>query len=216
MATLQWISRLAEFIEDWNYLIRRDGWRGALPAIGQELVRLPYRHMKFFIVARSLLDPLPDLQPKTAFEIREFGSADLDLVRHMDRPSEARLCARRLAHGHKGLLALHKGQPAGYAWASDKVELTLERVHLKLKPGDMICVDAYTFPAFRRQGVQTALALARFRLFRDMGYQRAVTYIEVRNYPSLHVWQKKMGSQVIGHVEFVRIGPWRQLRYSDT
>lgn len=76
----------------------------------------------------------------------------------------------------------------------------------------MICVDAYRAPAFRGRGVQTALTLARFRLFRDLGYRREVTYIEQRNDPSLAVW-RKAGSQVVGHVDYIRIGPWRRLRY---
>jgi len=214
MVTAKWISRLNELIQDWDYAIRHDGWRTALPAIGKELLRLPFWHTKFLVVDRSLLEPLPDLQPQIALEIRGFEPSDLDLVRQIDRPSEASLCARRLSHGHIGFLALHKGQPAGHAWASDKVEPTLERVHLKLKPGDMICVDAYTAPNFRGKGVQTALVLARFRLFCDLGYQRAVTYIEKRNYPSLAVW-RKVGSQVVGQVDFLRIGPWRRVRYED-
>jgi GNAT superfamily N-acetyltransferase len=209
---MRWVSRLAELIEDWNYLIQRDGWRSALPAVGQEIVRLPYRRLKLVVIARSLLEPLPDLQPKIALEIREFEPTDLDFVRQMYRPSEARACARRLAHGHKGLLALHKGQPVGYAWGCAEVEPTLERVRLKLNPGDMLCVDAYTAPPFRSQGVQTALTLARVRLFRDLGYCRAITYIKRRNYPPLAVW-RKIGGQIVGYIDFNRIGPWRRVHY---
>jgi GNAT superfamily N-acetyltransferase len=176
----------------------------------QAVVTLPYRRLGFVVVARSLLEPLPDLQPKIALEIREFEPADVDLVKQIDRPSEARACALRLAHGHKGLLALHNGQPAGYAWGC--AEMALERVHLKLDPGEVLCTDACTALAFRGKGVQTALTLARFRLFRDLGYQRAIAYIEARNYPSLAVW-RKFGSRVVGHVDFSRVGPWRRVRY---
>lgn len=207
---MRWVSRLAELIQDWENLVRRDGWESAKPEVIQAIVTLPYRRMEFVVVARSLLGPLPDLQPKIALEIREFEPADVDLVQQMDRPSEAKACAQRLACGHKGLLALYKGQPAGYAWGC--TEMALERIHLKLDPGDMLCTDAYTAPAFRGKGLQTALTLARFRLFRDLGYRRALSYIEARNYPSLAVW-RKVGSQVVGHVDFIRIGPWRWVRY---
>ena len=211
---MRWNQRLAELTEDWRYVIRRDGWKAVWCAVGQEIMALPYKHSQFVIVARSLLEPLPDMQPKIDLEIRPFEQSDIDLVRHIHRPSEARLCAARLAHGHKGLLALHKGQPVAHAWACDEVEPTLERVHPKLEPGDMLCVDVYTAPAFRGQGIQTVLTLARFRLFRDLGYHRAVTYIEAHNYPSLAVWQKKLGSKVVGRIDFTRIGPWRRVRYS--
>jgi len=91
--------------------------------------------------------------------------------------------------------------------------MTLERVNLKLDSGDVLCMDAYTAPAFRGQGVQTALALARCRLFRNMGHRRAITYIIKNNYPSLVVW-RKIGSQIVGQGDFRRIGFWRRVRYS--
>lgn len=207
------IGRLAELIEDWKYLIWRDGVKSALPGVALEIARLPYRHLRFLLLARSLIEPLPDLQPKVALDIRPFTQTDLDLVREIDRPSEARLCARRLENGHTGLLALHENQPAGYAWACLKIDPKLERVHPKLGSGDILCADVYTTPAFRGQGVQTALALARFRLFRDLGYRRAISYIEIHNAPSLAVWQRKLGSLTIGQVDFIRIGSWYQVRY---
>jgi len=197
--------------EDWSYLIRRDGARSALPAVGLEIARLPYRHLIFLTVACPLAAPLPDLQPKLPLEIRPFEQADLEFVRQIDRPSEARACALRLERGHTGLLALHQGHVVGYAWACTEVNPSLERVRLTLAPGDVLCVDAYTAPAFRGKGIQTALALARCRLFGDLGYQRAIAYIERRNTPSLAVW-RKLGGQAIGEIEFRRIGPWRQVR----
>ena len=208
---MQRIIRLAALTRDWQYFIRRDGVKSALPAIGLEIARLPYRHLSFLIVARSLSEPLPDLCPRIPLEIRLLGCSDLKLVRQIHRPSEARACARRLERGHTGLLAFYQGQVAGYAWACTEVHPSLERVQLTLAPDDVLCVDAYTAPAFRGKGVQTALALARCRLFRDQGYQRAIAYIERRNAPSLAVW-RKLGGQEIGEIEFRRIGPWRLVR----
>jgi len=196
-------------IEDWNYLVQRDGWKSALPVVGQEIVTLPYRRLQFVIVARSLLEPLPDLQPKIALEIREFKHADVELVRQIHRPSEARALARRLAHGHVGFLALYEGQPVGYAWACTQIDPALERVHLALEPDDVFLTDAYTVPAYRGQGVQKALKSVRLQRFRDLGYHRALAIIEACNYPSLASWQK-VGAQAIGRMTFLRIGPWRQ------
>ena len=133
----------------------------------------------------------------------------------MDRPSEANLCARRLACGHLGLIALHQGQPVGHAWGCAEVDPDLERVQLKLEAGDMLCADVYTLPAFRGQGIQTSLALARLQLFRDLGYRRAITYIEMRNRPSVAVWQRKLGSLEIGQIDFIRLGFWYRVRYHE-
>jgi GNAT superfamily N-acetyltransferase len=208
------INRLSELIEDWKFYTQRDGLRSAILAIGSELARLPYRHLQFVILARSLIQPLPDPQPKVAIEIRPFTQVDPELARLIDRPSEARLCARRLDRGHKGLFAFIQDKPAGYAWGCSEVDPDLERVRLKLELGDVLCTDVYTTPVFRGQGVQTALTLARFRLFRDLGFRRAISYIEVNNGPSLAVWQRKLGSMTIGEVDFLRIGPWYRVRFN--
>ena len=210
-----WLRRLADLSKDWNYLIQRNGLGSTLPMVGQEIISLPYRQLKFFVVARSLLQPLPHLSAKIALEIRDFKARDLEFVVQIYRPSEAKLLAQRLARGHRGLMALHQGQPAGFAWGCAEIDPELDRVELKLEPGDMLCVDVYTNPAFRGQGVHTALTIARFGLFRDLGYRRAIAYIETRNQPSLAVW-RKFGSEIIGEVDFKRLGPWRWGSYRST
>lgn len=211
---MRWIIRLGELTEDWTYLLERDGWKSGLWSIKQELGNLPYRRLEFKIIVRSLLEPIPTIKPKIDLEIRPFNLSDIELVRQIDRPSEAKLCAARLTYGYKGLLALHQGQTVGHAWACGKINPVIERIRPKLELGDMLCVDAYTTPAFRGQGVQTALTLARFQLFHELGYRRAVTYIGVHNLPSLMVWQKKLGGQTQGKAIFIRIGPWRWVRFS--
>ena len=78
----------------------------------------------------------------------------------------------------------------------------------------MLCTDAFTAPAFRGQGIQTTLSLARLRFFQDLGCKRAIAYIEVDNAPSLAVW-RKVEAQVVAHADFERVGPWRRTRYTD-
>lgn len=205
-----WLDRLIELKEDWMYLFRRDGWRSALPQVGQAIATLPYRHLQFVLLARSLLTPLPDLSSKILPDLRPFDSADLDFVRQNHLPSEAILCAQRLQLGHRGLVACYGDQVAGYGWGC--TDTSLEKIDLPLKSGDVLCTDAFTAPAFRGQGVQTTLALARLHTFQELGYQRALAYIEIHNKPSLAVW-RKVGSEVVGHIDFKRIGLWRRTHY---
>ena len=162
--------RLDELTEDWQFLIHRDGIKSALPEVAKEIARLPFRHLRFHILARSLAEPLPDLQPKIPLEIHPFEHSHLELVCTIDRPSEARLCKRRLGRGQQGLVALHQGQIAGYAWGCSPVDWNLERVHLQLEPDDILCTDVYTAPALRGKGVQTALTWQRFQLFTRPGF----------------------------------------------
>ena len=209
------IVRLMELGEDWLFLLRRDGVKRALPDIGLAIARLPFRHLHFLIFARSLVEPLPGWKPKLALEIRPFETADLASVRNINKPSEARLCARRLALGHVGLIAYYQGQPAGYAWGFSDEKQELERFHLRFQPGDVFCTDAFTAPPFRGMGVHTALTLERFRVFREMGFRRVISYIGFNNAPSLATWQRKLGCSIVGQVDFIRIGSWYRVRITE-
>jgi len=205
-------SRLAELFEDWKYLFRQDGAMSALSAVALDVARLPYKQLRLLILMRSLAKPLPDIKSKIHLEIFRFETPHLELVRAIDRPSHANLCERHLAHEHHGLIALYKGLAAGYAWGYRPVDTELERVHLQLEPGIILCDDAYTAPALRGRGVQTALTLARFQIFRDLGYSQSVCYIDVQNRPSLAVWQRKFDAQTAGEINFLRVGAWYRVR----
>ncbi|MHB8135337.1 MAG: GNAT family N-acetyltransferase [Anaerolineaceae bacterium] len=206
-------QRFRYLFEDWRYLIQRDGIGRALPVISLEIVRLPFRHIKFFVFERLLSEPLPDYSSKISLQIRPFEQSDLEFVRKIDRPSEARQCKRHLESGHKGLIAFHQGQPIGYAWGCADVIPEIEKVPIQLEPGDVLCTDVFTNPSFRGQGVQTAMSLARFRMFHDLGFSRAICYIEIHNRPSLTVWQKKLGGLKTGSIDFFRIGPLYRVRF---
>ncbi|HSM23845.1 MAG TPA: GNAT family N-acetyltransferase [Anaerolineaceae bacterium] len=208
------MNRLVELSEDWKYIAKRKGKKEFWSLIISDLTKLPYRHLKFVVLGRSLMDPFPEWGPRENLSIRAFEQKDLDIVRQLDRPSEARLCAKRLAEGHHGLVALYNDCPAGYTWGSMDPQTRLERIHPKLDSGDVLCTDSFTAPEFRRKGIQTALTLARFHLFREMGCKRAICCIENNNAPSLAVWQRKLSSKPIGMIDFKRIGPWYRIRYS--
>ena len=210
------ITRFSELAEDWRYYIRRDGIGRSLPLVALEIARIPFRHLSYVLILRPLDEPLPELRPKIELEIRPFTGADLTAAATMDRPSEARLCARRLAEGHRGLLALHEGTPVGYAWGCDSMSPEVERVPLRLEPGDVLCTDVFSIPSYRGQGVQTSLVLARLILFRDLGFRRAVCYIEAGNTPSLAVWLRKLGCTSSGQIDVLRIGSWYRVRLRGT
>lgn len=209
-------QRLVDLIKDWNYFIQRDGFWSAIPTIVQDFARLPFRHLKFFVFERSLYEIIPDLHPKIFLEIRNFEQSDLMFVKKINRPSEVRQCERHLESRHKGLIAFCQNQPAGYAWGCAEVNPAIEQVPIHLEPGDFLCTDVFTNPSFRGQGVQTSLSLARFRMFREQGFSRAICYIEIHNEPSLAVWQKKLGGLKIGSIDFWRMGPWYNVRFYTT
>ncbi len=203
-----WKGRFAELSGDWRDYFERRSWRQALQAMGMEFLQLPYRHIHYLVVACSLTEPLPVIALPAGFTLRAFTDADVAAVAAIDRPSEARLCQRRIAAGHIGLAAFYEEQLVGHAWACKQFDSNIDRIDLHLPPSDCLCTDAYSAPAYRGRGIHTLLTLERFKIFRDLGYQRAICNIAANNRPSLRVW-KKLGGQVIGELDYFRVGPWR-------
>jgi GNAT superfamily N-acetyltransferase len=211
---MQSFTRLVELSEDWRNLIQRDGWRATWAALWQEFRRLPYQHTRLVVVARSLLEPVPNLLPKIALEIHPFEYSDIDMIGDITNPSEVRLCARRLKSGHEGVLALVQGKPVAYSWGCTAKDPKLDWDRPDMLPTDVLFVGDYTVSTFRGQGIQTALTLMRLRLFRDQGYLRAIACIQPHNNASRAVY-KKVGSREIGMVDYQRLGPWRRIDFIE-
>jgi GNAT superfamily N-acetyltransferase len=203
--------RLADLAEDWKYYFKTETRGQAILNVGNELLRLPYRHFHFLIIARSLLEPFPRFTPGIPLTIRKFDPSDLARVTEIDRPSETGVFDRRLADGHIGVAAFSNQKLAGYAWGCKNVDPNIERIDLQLEPSDFLSGGAYTAPAYRRSGVQTSLTLEQFRIFRDLGYRRAICYIEASNLPSLKAWNT-LGGEVVGVADYFRFGLWRWVR----
>lgn len=204
-------QRIIEVIVDWIFFIRRDGFKPTFSILLKETA--PFRRIKFVLVSRALSRALPEFKFSQSIVIRPFLPADLEIVRRENRPSEAKLLERRLEQKHPGLTALVEGEMAGYSWLSP--DMSLERFKLDLAQGDVLFTDAFVFPSFRRRGVNTALVRAKLELARDLGYKRIIAYIEEDNTPSLAVWCKKMGAEVLGRLEYRRIGLWRKVRFTS-
>ena len=211
---VKWYHRLAELIEDWRNNFKVYPWRHALSAMFKRLLQLPYRHTHYLVFAIPLPENLPDL---SAFHfadstvIRRFVSQDVAEVAKISRPSEARLCAKRLARGQIGLSAIHNNRLVGFSWACAEIDPTIDKFEFNLEPLDYFALHAYTSPSFRRRGIQTSMALTQYKIFSEMGYKRAICHIRKNNQPSQqHV--RNIGGYQVGDINFVRIGPWRWVK----
>jgi ribosomal protein S18 acetylase RimI-like enzyme len=211
---VKWNHRLAELIEDWRNNFKVYPWRRALSAMFKRLLQLPYRHTHYLIFAVPLPENLPDLSDfhfADSTVIRRFESQDISEVAKISRPSEAKLCAQRLARGQVGLSAIHNNQLVGFSWACAEIDPTIDKFGFSLGPLDYFTLHAYTSPPFRRKGIQTSMALAQYKIFSEMGYKRAICHIRENNRPSQqHV--RNIGGYQVGDIEIIRIGPWRRVR----
>jgi len=157
------------------------------------------------LFARSLEDPLPDVQLDEGLTIREITAEDLDFIALTDE-LEAKFCQRSLESGATGLAALKDNQLAAYIWFAPKVDLYLHQIYLPLAPGEVYSFNSVTLPAFRRQGIQSTLYHWMFQLLCERGYKRVLTLVGLDNYPSLQMNSRLC--RVIGHlmrIKFLRL-----------
>lgn len=206
-----WKYRFGELIEDWKFYLKMYPWRYSISTILKEFMQLPYLHIHYLIYSRSLAEPFPELYSDVSIVIRRFAQQDLPEVAKINRPSEATLCAKHFADEHEGVAALCEDQLVGYSWAYTKFNPTIDKFDFKLEPLDFLCNDAFTSPNFRGRSIQPTLLLTHFRIFHEMGFQRAFGYIDQRNRSSIRVWEK-LGGYCIGNIEYVRIGPKRRVK----
>ncbi|MCR4405525.1 MAG: GNAT family N-acetyltransferase [Anaerolineae bacterium] len=194
---------------DWKEKIQREGWRGASRWLIEVLALLPYRHIEYIVFVRSLREPLPVVTPRLPVTLRPATEADLTRFQGLVPPSEIRYFSQRLAHARHCFLALDGEQLAAYCWATTQVESHVDNLELKLQPGDVYVDDAFTVPAYRRQGIQTAVHLYRLQYMKDRGCQRAILIVSEDNVASQQL-VRKLGYQEIDRLSFRRI-LWKRI-----
>jgi len=199
-------------LADLEHQIRKSGWRGGGRWLAERIASIPYRHTEYIVFARSLRASLPAATPRQPVTLRRAEADDLDHLEGVIPPSELRYLRRRLAHGRFCFLAFAGKDLAAYCWATTQVEPDIESVSIPLRPGDTYFNDAYTLPAYRRQGIQTAVHLYRLAYMRDLGYRRAVLIVAKTNAASQRLVHK-LGYRKVSHLTYRRILWKRIFRY---
>ena len=149
-------TRLREGIQDLVYCLRHKKlgrW------LSERLRTFLSCRIEYFVLTRSLEEPLPSLEARVPITYRVAEPDDLSYLRDAVLPSELAYFRKRLAHGRVCILALYQDNLAAYIWASDEVNFEIDNLELRLEPGDVYWDDAVTLPAYRCQGVYSALHL---------------------------------------------------------
>lgn len=209
--TSTWV-RFISLIYDLRERAQRDSWRQTGRWLVKTLISLPYCHIEYTVFARSLLEPWPIVEPRLPVTFRLATKADLARFRGLVLPSELRRFARRLAHGRYCFLALDGGNLAAYCWATSQVDLATDNLQMRLLPGNVYGDDAYTVPAYRRQGIQAALLAYRFQYMKELGAQRLLAIVDVNNLAGQKM-VRKLGYQEVDHLTFRRVLWKRNFHY---
>jgi ribosomal protein S18 acetylase RimI-like enzyme len=198
---------LTNFRQDLQTKFHQSGLLDASRWLIQYLASVPYEHIAFIVCVRSLQEPLPTACPRIPVLMRLATEADLLRFRDFVLPSECRHFARRLAHGRLCFLAFpekNSEELVSYCWATTKIDPELDALILDLPPGSAYVDDAYTVPAYRRQGIQTALHLFRLRHLQALGCTRAILIVDVKNRAS-QALVRKLGYREVGQASFLRV-----------
>jgi ribosomal protein S18 acetylase RimI-like enzyme len=209
------LTVIVDRVRDCNVIIAQEGWWRGLLRIVKEFLALPFQRIEYVVRARPLTEPILVPQPRLPITIRLATMADLDKFDGAATFSEIKAYAKRFARGHICFIALYQDRLVGYNWAATEVDLELERAAVRLQPGDAYSGYAFTVPAYRGQGIVPALAAHRFRYLQEIGCQRAIAIVDVKNHAALAAG-RKVGYQEIGRATYRRILWWRTFRYHNS
>jgi ribosomal protein S18 acetylase RimI-like enzyme len=196
--------KLAGFIHNLREQVQRNGWRQGSYWLAKTLGSLPHSRIEYTVFARSLLTPLPIIEVQQPLTLRLATEADLGRFRGLISPSELRHFSRRLAHGRYCVLALAGERLAAYCWATTQVEFDVDNLRMRLQSGDVYLDDAFTMPAYRNQGIQTAVHLYRLAYMKNLGYQRAILIVADDNVASRRLISK-LGYEEVDQLTFRRV-----------
>ena len=207
-------SKLRGMVQDLAYCLRRRDLATTGRWLGETLRTLFYQRIEYTVFARSLEQPLPSFEACLPIVCRLATADDLSYLRDSVLPSEFERLSRRLAHGRICLLALYQDALAAYMWASEEVDLEIDNLELRLEPGDVYLDDAYTLPAYRRQGIQMGLHIRQLRSWQERRCKRTVAIVAIDNLPSQGLFNK-LGYQEVDRLSFRRVLFRREYRYHD-
>ena len=163
------------------------------------------------LYACSLKQPISSGKSTVDFTFVEMQISDLHLFATMKKSSDMFWYKTLLKEGRVCILALKEHQLAAYGWVSSKADPVIERTYVPLAQDQVFIFDLFTKPAFRRQGIQSALLRHILELSRQKGYKRALSLVRDDNVPSLNL-HHKLNFQAVCHFTTIRIMGW--VRYS--
>ena len=198
---------LGNFMQDLPTKARQGQLLEASRWLIRTLGTAPYRHIEYTVFARSLDEPLPNAHPRIPTTMRLASESDLRRLRSIVLPSEYRHFARRLAHGRLCFLAIAEEKPedlAAYCWATTEIDPKIDALVLDLPPASAYLDDAFTVPAYRRKGIQTAAHIFRLQHVKTLGCRRAFLIVDVKNQASQSL-VRELGYQEVDRLSFRRI-----------
>jgi ribosomal protein S18 acetylase RimI-like enzyme len=175
---------------DLIYLIHHRDKKAAVAHLDLPIKIGIYRHIEYFVYFRSLEKPLTSVEVRLPITFREATVDDLASLQVLVPPSVFNGFAKRLTNRRICTFAFYQGNIAAYSWATHEIEFEIDNVELQLGRGEVYIDDLYTFPSYRRQGIQAALQVHQLQNLREHGFKSSVAIIALDNISSQKLFKK--------------------------
>jgi GNAT superfamily N-acetyltransferase len=162
---------------------------------------------EYLVLVKDLRLPLPGIPANESLRWTPLTESQIDQVLAINPALSEAEIRRRLKEGQECLLAWIGKSPVHYRWdATASPYLPYLGKTLRFLEGDIFATDAFTHPAYRGRGIQTASSIMALHRARDLGLSRFITMPAWWNAPSLRVNLQKTGRSVAGTVGFWNAG----------
>jgi GNAT superfamily N-acetyltransferase len=214
--------RLAKYLDDWRSFphdaaigYRKEGIRGVWGVLAPRSVHRLVRTGHMIIYAQPV-DKAPDLSPPPGVTIARVKDADWVALASLVSQRDLARFRNLVAAGRHCLIAWRGSQPIGYAWVAAELgpDVTLCRFPL---PQDAAYLwDLYVLPAERCNGIGSALASARIRTARELGFREGWRMIAPSNRASLGTLRRTSGeTRIVGELRFLKLFSRMFVRYTS-
>jgi GNAT superfamily N-acetyltransferase len=213
--------RLQRYATDWKTFpadaalsYRLDGIRGVWEALAPRTVHRLFRQGHLVIFAQTL---------EATIEVDPPAGVTIALAKESDWPALATIVTQRdlerfkelVAAGRHFLVAWRGPRPIGYAWVAERMGPDVSQVPLRLPADAAYLWDLYVLPAERSNGVGSALARARLKTARALGFREGWRMIAPSNHASLRTLQKTASNvRIVGEQRYLKLATRMYSRFT--
>lgn len=201
----KYVNDLRTFPRDAALAYRYNGWRGVWDTLAPRTVDRIFRTERMLIFAQSLHES-PDVAAPPGVRIAPLGDADWPALSTLVTQRDLARFRGLAAAGRHALLAWRGSQPIGYGWVAERIGPDVTVCGLALPAHAAYLWELYVIPSERSNGVGTALASARIRKARELGFSEGWRMITPSNGASLRTLARTgSGTRVVGELRFVKL-----------
>jgi GNAT superfamily N-acetyltransferase len=201
----KYASDLRTLPGDFALAYRHNGWRGAWSTLATRTVHRVFRTDRVVIFAQPLSGS-PEVAPPPGVCIAPLSETDWPALSRLVAQRDLARFSRLVASGRHGLVAWRGSEPIGYGWVAERIGPDVTACDLALPAHAAYLWDLYVIPSERSNGVGSALASARIRKARELGFSEGWRMISPSNGASLRTLARTgSGTRVIGELRYVKV-----------